>query len=85
MTTKTNASSSKSPYEIRLTLLQMAQDYLQAQTAIQLDMANKMADHLISTQKATLEEAGKLMPKMYSIEEVVKKANELYGFVQKKD
>ena len=85
MTTKTTASSSKSPYEIRLTLLQMAQDYLQAQTAIQLDMANKMADHLISTQKATLEEAAKLMPKMYSIDEVVKKANELYGFVQKKD
>ena len=85
MTTKTTASSGKSPYEIRLALLQMAQDYLANATAMQIDFAQRMGDHLIASQKATLEEVTKLMPKSHTVEDIIKKANELYSFVQKKD
>ncbi len=77
--------SSKTPYEIRLELLQMAKDHLDATFKMQFDFATRMANALIEQNRATVEEIQKLMPKAYSIEDITKRAAELYGFILKKD
>lgn len=79
------SASTKTPYEIRLELLQMAKDHLDASFKLQMDFATRMADAMVAANKATVEEVQKLMPKAYSIDEITKKAAELYSFVLKKD
>jgi hypothetical protein len=69
--------SSKNPFEIRSDVLAMAKDYMDKQYALNIEMQNKM----IETGKAALED----LPTMYTIEELMAKANELYTFVTKKD
>lgn len=76
---------SKTPYEIRLELLQMAKDHLDASFKAQVDFATQMTAALIAANQATVEELQKLAPKAYTFEEVTKKAQELYSFVLKKD
>jgi hypothetical protein len=83
MTTKTNGT--KTPYEIRLELLQMAKEHLDATFKAQVDFANQMTAALVAANKATAEELQKWAPKAYTTDEIIKKAAELYGFVQKKD
>lgn len=84
MATK-QTQGSKTPYEIRLELLQMAKDHLDASFKAQVDFATQVTAALIAANKATVEELQKLAPKSYSIDEITKKAAELYSFVQKKD
>ncbi len=76
---------SMTPYEIRLQLLQMAKDHLDATFKAQADFAMQMSAALIAANKATVEEMQKLMPKSYTLDEVTKKAGELYSFILKKD
>lgn len=83
MTTKT--SGSKTPYEIRLELLQMAKDHLDASFKAQVDFATQMSAALVAANKASVEELSKLAPKGYTFDEIAKKAAELYAFVQKKE
>jgi len=66
----------KNPFEIRTEVLAMAKDYLDKQYALNMEMLKKMTE--------ATEEAVKEFP-MYSTEDVVKKAEELYSFVTKKD
>lgn len=75
----------KTPYEVRLELLQMAKDHLDATFKMQLDFATKAADALVKTNMATAEQLQALMPKAYTLDEITKKAAELYSFVLKKD
>jgi hypothetical protein len=84
-TNQRSAGGSKTPYEIRLELLQMSKDHLDAVFKAQVDFATQMTVALIAANKATVEEIQKLAPKAYSIDEVTKKAQELYSFVLKKD
>lgn len=77
--------TSLTPYEIRLQLLQMAKDHLDATYKAQVDFSMQMATALIAANKASIEEMQKLMPIGYSLDEVTKKANELYSFILKKD
>lgn len=77
--------SSKTPYEIRLEVLQMAKDHLDATFSAQAEFATKMMNTLIATNKATIAELQALVPQAYTIEEITKKAAELYSFVQKKE
>lgn len=75
----------KTPYEIRLDLLFMAKEHLDATFKSQVDFATQM---LILTQehsKLTIEEMQKLMPSPYGFDEVIKKAEELYSFILKKE
>ena len=88
MTTQThrsiNMSTSKNPFEIRADLLALAKDYLDQQTAINLEFARKVQDAAINDKLPGYKEWEKFVPKMYTFDEVTKKAEELYKFVSKK-
>lgn len=77
--------SNKSPYEIRLEVLQMAKEHLDAAFKAQCDFALQMGAALHAANKATLSEIQALMPKTYSVDDITKKAVELYSFVLRKD
>ena len=71
---------SKSPYEVRLDLLQMAKDNLDKQYQMNLDLAWKAFE----ANKELYKEAEKYMPKMITPEEIIKQAEKLQGFINKK-
>lgn len=77
--------ATKTPYEIRLEVLQMAKEHLDAEYHRQCDFASKMMSALIAANKASVDEMSKLVPKMYGVDEITKKAMDLYAFVLKKD
>lgn len=71
---------SKSPYEVRLDLLQMAKDVLDKQYQMNLDLAWKT----IEANKELYKSAEEYMPKMFTPEEIVKQAEKLQEFVNNK-
>lgn len=77
--------SNKTPYEIRLEVLQMAKTHLDASFKAQCDFAAQMMAAMVAANKASVEELSALIPKAYSFDEVTKKAAELYAFILKKD
>ena len=81
----TKPTSGKTPYEIRLELLQMAQQHLQTTFDRQMQFATEALKLATDAQWKSIEELKTLMPKAYTFEDILAKANELYGFVQKKD
>lgn len=72
--------SNKNPFEIRTEMLAMAKDYLDQQWQLNYMFAEKLFDR----GKKTAEEMQEAM-KMYSTDELMEKAKELYSFVSKKD
>lgn len=81
----TTESSSKTPYEIRLAILQMAKDHLESTFRAQVDFSTKMMDALVETNNGNTaqlqSEMKKLIPVGFTIEDITKKAAELYSFV----
>ena len=71
------------PYELRFRLLEMAQGYLQDRQEETKDFAYQAWDLAKENGKANMELWNELQPDSYSIEEIKKKANELYEFVEK--
>lgn len=67
----------KNPFEIRTEILAMAKEYMDKQMELQIEYTKKMTE---AGAKAMTE-----MPKMYSTEELIEKAQEFYSFVSKKD
>lgn len=82
---KTTQGSSKTPYEIRLELLQMAKDHLESSFKAQVDFATQMTAALVAANKATVEELQKFAPKTYTVDDITKKATELYAFILRKE
>jgi hypothetical protein len=72
--------SNKNPFEIRAEMLQLAKDYMDQQYHMNIQFAEKMVEQ----GQKTAEEL-KEMYKMYSVEELMEKAKELYGFVSRRD
>jgi hypothetical protein len=72
--------SNKNPFEIRTEMLAMAKDYLDQQWQLNYMFTEKLFDQ----GKKTAEEMQEAM-KMYSTDELMEKAKELYSFVSKKD
>jgi hypothetical protein len=70
----------KNPFEIRAEMLQLAKDYMDQQYHMNIQFAEKMMEQ----GKKTAEEL-KEMYKMYTMEELMEKAKEMYSFVSKKD
>ena len=70
----------KNPFEIRADIMAMAKDYLDKQTALNVQYWENMQ----SVTKASVEEM-KAAYTPYSMEELVAKAQEMYSFVSKKD
>jgi len=76
--------SNKNPFEIRAEMLQLAKDYMDQQYHMNIQFYENM---LVEGGKARkeIEDQLKEAYKMYSMEELMEKAKELYGFVAKKD
>jgi hypothetical protein len=70
----------KNPFEIRAEMLQLAKDYMDQQYHMNIQFAEK----LMEQNKLTADHF-KDAYKMYSMDELMEKAKELYGFVSKKD
>jgi hypothetical protein len=70
----------KNPFEIRADMLQLAKEYMDQQYHMNVQFAEKMMEQ----NKQTADDF-KDIYKMYSIEELMAKAKEMYEFVSKKD
>lgn len=77
--------TTKSPFEIRTRMLELASEYLQQQYNANVDFAKNSFLEMVRMGTATQTEWQKYAPKMYDFNEVLKKAQELYGFVSKRD
>jgi hypothetical protein len=82
---KNQYTQGKTPYEIRLEVLQMAKDHLDAVFKAQCDFAAQIMGAAIQANHANIEQLQALTPKGYGIDEITKKAAELYTFILKKD
>ena len=72
--------SNKNPFEIRSEVLGMAKDYMDKQYAMNVDFTKRMFDE---GKKTTEEMQAALQP--YAVEDLIKRATEMYAFVLKKD
>ena len=71
------------PYELRFRLLEMAQGYLQDQQERQRGFAVDAWEFAKEQGDANMELWKELQPESYTIDDIKKKANELYEFVEK--
>jgi hypothetical protein len=71
------------PFELRFKLLEMAQGYLQEQQQRNQDFVYNAWDLAREQGEANMKLWKELQPESYSIEDIKKKASELYEFVEK--
>ena len=76
--------TNKNPFEIRAEVLQLAKDYMDQQYHMNIQFYENMIAEGEKTRK-DIEENLKEAYKMYTMEDLMEKAKELYGFVSKKD
>ena len=76
--------TSSNPYELRFRLLEMAQGYLQDEYSRKENIAIDAWNFAQEQGEATTRLRKELQPESYSIEDIKKKANELYEFVENK-
>jgi len=69
------------PFEIRTQLLEMAKEYLEKQYAVNTEFAKRAYDELVAQNQSTVDAWKNVAPKMYTLEDVLKEAAKLYGFV----
>lgn len=72
--------ANKNPFEIRADMLQLAKDYMDQQTQMNVEFATKMFE---AGQKTADELKTAMTP--YSMDDLMEKAKEMYSFVSKKD
>ena len=72
------------PYELRFRLLEMAQGYLYDQQETQNKFAIDAWEYAKEQGDANMELFKELQPESYTIEDIKKKASELYEFVEQK-
>jgi len=72
--------SSKNPFEIRAEMLQLAKDYMDQQYHMNVQLMNDLYEQGKKSYKE-VEEAYR----MYSMEDLMSKAKELYSFVSTKE
>lgn len=71
--------SNKNPFEIRAEMLQLAKEYMDQQYHMNI----QFAENMVEQGKKTMEEV-KASYEMYSMDDLMEKANEMYSFVSKK-
>ena len=84
ITTQTQENIMSNPYQIRTDVLAMAKSMLDKQYDTQMQIAQKMFEANKENMELATEAWNKYIPKMYTIEEVMEKANEMYSFVSEK-
>jgi len=72
--------SNKNPFEIRAEMLAMAKDYMDQAWHANMQLMNDLYEQ----GKTTYEEVQKAY-QPYSVDEMMRKAQEMYSFVSKKD
>lgn len=72
--------SNKNPFEIRADMLKLAKDYMDAQYNMNVQLMNDLYEQ----GKKSYEEVQEAY-KMYSMDELMAKAKEMYSFVSTKD
>jgi len=72
------------PYELRFRLLEMAQGYLQDELSRKNNFAIDAWEFAKEQGNANMKLFEELQPDSYSIEDIKKKATELYEFVENK-
>ena len=72
------------PFELRFKILEMAQSYLQDQVQRNQDAFSKAWEQAKEQGEANIKLWNELQPETYTIEDIKKKASELYEFVEKK-
>ena len=72
------------PFELRFKILEMAQSYLQDQVQRNQDYFSLAWELAQGQGEANQELWNELQPDSYTIEDIKKKASELYEFVEKK-
>lgn len=77
--------SNKNPFEIRSEVLSMAKEYMDQQYQMNVEFARRIFDEAVEAKTDALDSWKSYVPEMYSVEDLMKKAQELYGFVLKKD
>lgn len=77
--------SNKNPFELRTDILAMAKDYMDQQYHLNVSFAQRAFDEAVSAGKIAATDWKAYVPAMYTVDELMKKAQELYGFVSKKD
>jgi len=70
----------KNPFEIRAEMLHLAKDYMDTQQQMNIQFANDMYEQ----GKKNMQEVQEAY-KMYSMDDVINKAKEMYSFVSTKD
>lgn len=70
----------KNPFEIRAEMVQLAKEYMDKQQEISVQFAKDMFEQG-KMQTEQFQEACQ----MYSVEDMMRKAQEMYSFVSKKD
>jgi hypothetical protein len=72
------------PFELRFKILSMAQGYLEDQLQRNQDAFSKAWEQAKEQGEANMKLWNELQPETYTIEDIKKKASELYEFVEKK-
>jgi len=72
--------TSKNPFEIRAEMLQLAKEYMDQQYHMNI----QFAENMVNEGKKTLEDI-KESYAMYTMDDLMEKAKEMYSFVSKKD
>ena len=75
---------SSNPFELRFKILEMAQSYLQDQVQRNQDYFSLAWELAQGQGEANQELWNELQPDSYTIEDIKRKASELYEFVEKK-
>ena len=73
--------SNKNPFEIRLEVLKMAKDYLEQQYQTNLSFAQALYTKALESGQVMQDNLSSFIPKSYSVEDIMKKSQELYGFI----
>lgn len=73
--------ANKNPFEIRAEMLQLAKDYMDQQYHMNVSFMEKAMEE----GRKTFEEYQEAVTKMYSMDELMAKAKEMYSFVSTKD
>lgn len=77
-------SNQKTPYELRMEMVQLANHYFSRIQEVNTSVAMQAFDHAIKIGQASYADWQQYAPKQYSLDEVLKKAEELYKFVSTK-
>lgn len=76
--------TTKNPFEIRYDVLKLANDYFEKIADANIELAKSAFSMAVAEHKAKPEDWKTFVPQIYSFDEVIKKAEELYKFVSTK-